>query len=283
MRQVNFLVKRSAFEREDVGVVGRFFRALGVGLACLYGMGAASAAELKISFAELAAIIQTVIGDAKLHLHNKPGGLLDFTATSNLTIAGQQIPITIPPKSFDLLGSTYAYYVDDLNSSSFKVSAVASALRLMVNFESKGADLVGGCVSGECGLANGLPKIIWTNGTVAIDVVPIRSGNRLTLQAKAVTIGGPMRASCDDVSGFFSFGTCEIALNYANRAITQTRPQIAAMLKDTVNGPEAQAKIANSLKKYLVLGPAGEISITDVTSAVTMVSIKFRVVGAAGG
>jgi hypothetical protein len=62
-----------------------------------------------MSLSELAAVVQTAIGDAKLHLHNKPSGLLNFTSDSYLAIGGRQVPIPIVPRSFDLLGSTYTY------------------------------------------------------------------------------------------------------------------------------------------------------------------------------
>ena len=237
----------------------------------------ASAAELKISHAELAAIVQAVIGDAKLHLHNVPGGLFSLTAQSYLSIAGQQTAIPLPAKSFVLLGSTYAYYVNNLDSSSITATGVPSAVRLTVTFKSSGADLTGGCVEGECLLATALPNIAWSAGTVAIDLVPVKAGAGVALQAKAVTIGGNLRARCDNKSGFFSVGACDIALPFANRTITRMKPEIAATLKDTINSAETQAELSKRLKTYLTLGPAGEIAVDSVTSDAKGVSVKFRI------
>lgn len=242
-----------------------------------------SAAELKISHAEMAAIVQAMIGDAKLHLHNVPGGLFSLTPQSFLAIGGQQAGLALPAKSFVLLGSTYAYYVNNLDSSSIRATGVPSAVRLTVTFTSTGADLIGGCVEGECLLANALPNIAWSAGTVAIDLVPVRAGTSVALQAKAVTIGGNFRARCDNKSGFFSSGACDVARPWANRTITQLKPEIATTLKDTINAAETQAELSKRLKPYLTLGPAGEIGIDSVTSDAKGVSVKFRIGTAPGG
>jgi hypothetical protein len=163
---------------------------LAMALNCWPMVEPASAAELRITLTELANVVQAVIGPSKLHLNNKPGGFLSGTAGSSWTIAGKETAIPLPPKSFNLLGSTYAYYVEDLNSKSIAVTAVASAVRLTLAFDDKAAGLSGACVSGDCGLVTALPKILWKNGTVTIDVVPVRHGRSITLQVKNVAIGG---------------------------------------------------------------------------------------------
>ena len=78
--------------------------------------GPVAAAELKISLAELAKILTVTIGDAKLRLHNLPGGAIDFTAGSSLTIGSTQVPLPVPARTFVVAGTTYAYYVNNLNS-----------------------------------------------------------------------------------------------------------------------------------------------------------------------
>ena len=265
-----------------------WWRRIGIGALASLGVAVpasapASAAELKISYVELAAVVQSFIGDAKLHLHNVPGGLFSLTPSSYLSIAGQQAPISLPAKSFELLGSTYAYYVNNLDSSSIRAAAAPSAIRLTVTFKSSGADLTGGCVEGECLLADALPNIAWSAGTVAIDLVPVRAGAGVALQAKTVTIGGNLRARCDNKSGFFSLGACDLALPWANRTITRLKPEIAATLKDTINAAETQAELSKRLKPFLTLGPAGEIGIDSVTSDAKSVIVKFRIGVAPGG
>ena len=242
----------------------------------------ASAAELRISLTELAGVVQTVMGTSKLHLNNKPGGFLSGTSASSWTIAGKETAIPLPPKSFALLGSTYAYYVEDLNSKSISVTAAPSAVRLTLTFEDKAAELKGGCVSGECGLATALPKIVWKNGTVTIDVVPVRLGSSITLQVKSVAIGGLMSAKCGG-AGIFADGACSVALTFAKRTIANLKPEMAAALKAKVNDTATQDAVANGLKKYLAVGPAGEIAITDVTSDAKTVRISFQLPGDAGG
>ncbi len=242
----------------------------------------ASAAELRIPLTELAGVIQAVIGDAKLHLHNKPASLLNMTSASHLAIAGKEVPIPLAPKSFSVLGSTYAYYADDLNSDSIRVSAATSAVRLTLNFETKAANIIGGCVSGDCGLTDALPKILWTNGTVAIDVVAIHFGSSISLQVKNVTIGGLISARCEPTGNFFSDSACKAGLSYANRTIAKLKPDIAAKIKDHVNASETQSKVADGLKKYLALGPSGELAITSVTTSEKSVTIAFQLADTVG-
>ena len=246
----------------------------------------ASAAELRIPLTELAGVIQAVIGDAKLHLHNKPASLLSMTSGSHLAIAGKDVPIPLAPKSFSVLGSTYAYYVDDLNSVSIRVSAAPSAVRLTLNFETKAANIAAGCVSGDCGLTDALPKIMWNNGTAAIDVVPIHFGSSLTLQVKNVSIGGLISARCEPTANFFTNSACKVALGYANRTIAKLKPDIAAKIKDQVNGQDTQTKVADGLKKYLSLGPqsgsGAELAITSVTTTEKSVTIAFQLANTFG-
>ncbi len=262
-------------------------RVFAVALCCAsslgYATGAASAAELRISFTELAGIVQAVLGDAKLHLHNKPASIFALTDGSHLAFAGKEIAVPLQPKSFNVLGSSYAYFVDDLNSQSIRVSPIASAVRLTLNFDSKADNLVGGCVSGDCSLAGALPKILWKDGTVAIDVAPVHFGSSISLQVKHVSIGGPLSARCDGSGSLFSNSACRIALGFANRTITRLKPDIAAMIQDKVNNAETQTKVAEGLKKYLVVGTAGELAVTRVTSDAKAVTIGFELANPAGG
>lgn len=251
-------------------------------LCCLLGTAPAQAAELRITLTELANVVQSVLGESKLHLDNAPGGLLSGTTGSSWTIAGKSTAIPLAPKSFKLLGSTYAYYVNDLNSKAITVAAAPSAVRLTLVFDDKAAEITGACVSGDCGLTTALPKIIWKNGTVTIDVVPVRYETSLTLQVKNVAIGGLLSAKCG-AGGIFAEGACSLGLSWAKRTIANLKPDIATKLKDKVNDPATQSAVANGLKKYLVVGPAGEIAITDVRSDANSVRISFQLPGDAGG
>lgn len=249
--------------------------------AALLAAGQAGAAELRVSYAELAGLVQKAIGDAKIHLHNKPTSFTSLlTATSYVSIGGQQIAIPIAPKSFDVLGSTYAYYVDDVNSSAIRVTPVSGALRLTLQFESKGAELSGGCVKGSCGLTDALPVIDWQDGSVSVDLAPVKISNSLALQAKTVTIGGAFKPSCTGAGGLFSDLSCDAALPFANRAIAKLKPELAGMLKDKVNDPAVQAAVAGELQQRLTIGGLGEIVITDVTSDTKGIAIVFKVVSA---
>jgi hypothetical protein len=66
---------------------------------------------------------------------------------------------------------------------------------------------------------------------------------------------------------FFSDSACRLGLTSANRTIARLRPGIAAAVKDRVNDAGVQTSIADALKKYLVVGPGGEIAINGVKDA----------------
>lgn len=109
-----------------------------------------------------AGVVHRVLGDSKLHLHNKPGGFLSATAGSTWTIAGTALPVPLPPKSFPLLGSTsrpmpcWTY----LTANMARQPPAGRAPDVM--FEDKAVALSGGCISGACGPVNALPAIVQT-------------------------------------------------------------------------------------------------------------------------
>ena len=242
----------------------------------------ASAAELRIPYSELAGIVQAVLGDAKLHLDNKPGGMLQLTSGSYFEIAGKQFPVPLQTKSFNVLGSSYAYYVDDLDSQSISVAAIEHAVRLTLNFESKASALVSGCVSGDCSLTSAMPQIGWRDGSVMIDVTPVQSGSSLTLQVKRVQIGGPLTPRCLGASSIAT-SACRLALGWANKTIAKLKPEITATMTAKINAPDTQAKIADGLRKYLAIGPSNELAVTSVRSDNASVTIAFQLARHAGG
>ena len=249
-------------------------------LFCALGFSPASAAELRLTLGELASLVAAVTEGAKLHLDNQPGGIFSMASGSYIEIAGKQTPITLPVKTFNVFGSTYAYYVADLNSQSIRVSAVESAVRITLSFGSNEGDFVADCIAGECGLTKALPKVVWRNGSIAIDVAPVRFGTSIALAVRNVTIGGVISARCG--SGL-SGGLCELALPYANRTIAQLKPKISSEIKAKVNDPQMQETVANVLKKYLTVGQAGEIVISDVSTGASTVTIKFLLPGTGAG
>ena len=252
-------------------------------LACVLGANPASSAELRITLTELAGLVQAVMGSAKLHLNTKPGGFLSGSSGSTLQIAGKETAIPLTPKSFNVLGSTYAYYVDNLNSESIKVSSVASAVRVTLTFPAKETVLSGACVSGDCGLTQALPKIVWKNAAVSIDAVPVRLGSSITMHVKSMNIGGVLSARCTPTGNIFTDGACKAGLSWANKTIAKLKPDVAEKVKEKVNDPKTQTDLANGLKKYLTIGQTGEIAITDVTSDAKAVTISFQLSENVGG
>ncbi len=244
-------------------------------LACL-AAGPAGAAELRIAFTELAAIAQQALGGATLRLHNAPAsGLLDFSQGSYVAIGSTQVPLSIPVRTFPIAGGTYAYYVNDINSTGVTFEAAPGALRLTLRFESDNPELIGRCRSGICAPVNALPRIEWSDATVSVDLVPVGVGESLSLEAKAVRIGGAFAPACSPSAALISGGICKSVLSKARQAIARLRGDLDGMLREQMNKPEIQAKIAGELKKRLVFGPAGELKIRSVGVTDSAVTISF--------
>ena len=114
-------------------------------------------------------------------------------------------------------------------------------------------------------------------------VAPVRLGSSITMQVKAMQIGGVLSARCVATGNIFTDGACKVGLSWANRTIAKLKPDIAAKVKDKVNDPKTQADVANGLKKYLTIGQSGEIAITGVKSDAKAVTISFQLNENAGG
>ena len=238
--------------------------------------GSATAADLRIEFKELAAIAQQALGGATLRLHNAPAsGLLDFSQGSYVAIGSTQVPISVPARTFPIAGGTYAYYVNDINSTAVSFEPVSGAVRLTLRFESDSPELVGRCRSGICAPVNALPRIEWTDASVAIDLAPVGVADSLSLEAKAVKIGGNFAPACSPSAALISGEICRAVLAKARQAIAKLRGDLDGMLREQVNKPDVQAKIAGELKKRLVLGPAGELKVRSVGVSDSAVTISF--------
>lgn len=254
----------------------RVWAGIAFALAAVLAAGRAQAAELRIEFRELAAIASQALSGATLRLHNAPAsGLLDFSAGSYVAIGSTQVPISVPARTFPIAGGTYAYYLNDINSTGFAFEPVPGALRLTLSFEGEQPEIVGRCRSGLCAPVNALPRIEWSDATVSIDLAPIAVGNGLSLEAKAVRIGGTFAPACSPSAALISGGICKSVLAKARQAIARLRGDLDGMLKAQVNTPEIQANIAGELKKRLVFGPAGAVSIRSVTTSDTAVTVSF--------
>jgi hypothetical protein len=238
--------------------------------------GPARAADLRIEFKELAAIAQQALGGATLRLHNAPSsGLIDFSQGSYAAIGSTQVPISIPARTFPIAGGNYAYYLNDINSTAVSFEPVSGAVRLTLRFESDSPELVGRCRSGICAPVNALPRIEWTDASVAIDLAPVGVVDSLSLEAKAVKIGGNFAPACSPNAALISGEICRAVLAKARQAIAKLRGDLDGMLREQVNKPDIQAKIAGELKKRFVLGPAGEIKVRSVGVGDSAVTISF--------
>ena len=65
----------------------------------------------------------------------------------------------------------------------------------------------------------------------------------------------------------------------ARRKIQTLQGEINGVLKSRVNDPGMQAGLAGSLKKYLVLGPAGEVQISSLAVDAKGIVVSFKLAG----
>lgn len=245
-------------------------------LASVLG-SAAEAGELHLSYAELARVANAVTGTAKLQLNTKPSGFLGLGAgVSNLTLAGTSIPLDIPNQTFPVLGSTYAYYLNDLTSNSVKVAPVAGAVRLVLSFDSKASAMVAACVEGACGLVEALPDVNWRDPTVAVELTVAQVTDGLTFKVRKAEIGGVLSPVCKSAGVTIASGLCNLGLPWARQTIGRLKSQIDKLVRDRVNTPEAQAALAGVLKPHLKIGSGGDIRIQRLTSDTRGIVVAFR-------
>jgi hypothetical protein len=240
---------------------------LGIGLALSATIAPLRAAELRIDFRELATLTGGFLNTGQIRLHNAPGGMLDFSSGSSITIAGTEKPIPVPVRSFDVGGTKLAYMLNDINSTGIEVSAVPGAVRLSVTFEEEGPEFTGHCLSANlfCPTDAALPQIEWQGAALTLDFQPVRVGNSLALKAVKAEIKGKFEPHCVTSSATFSGSICRIALGQARAAIARFRKDLDAALVAKINESTVQEKIASFLKGHLVFGPGGDVNISKVT------------------
>jgi hypothetical protein len=250
-------------------------------LACAMGLLAAlpadrsEAADLRITFAELTRLLQGIAANTRIYLNNVPGGL--FANQSFVQVsATQQYPVPIPARTFNILGSTYGYYVSDVASSTVRLTPINGALRLVINFESDGPEAMAICVTGGCSLADVLPDVQWDNAVANIDFVPVRFNGSVAFEVKSVTVGGTPRAVCKGTADFLERQACNLGLPYANRMIRQLKADLPRLLLEAVNQPGIQQQLAEGLKRFLTLGPGGEIQINNISIDPNSMTVSFR-------
>jgi hypothetical protein len=252
--------------------VRRFASCLVIVAALLAQAHEAWAADLRITYAELTRIVDKVAGESKIYLNTVPGL---FSQGSYISVGGQQRSLTIPNKQFSLAGSVYTYYITDLSSGSVRISPIDGGLRLTISFPKDGPVLTGECVSGGCTLGNALPSVVWPGAMAMIDFVPVQYNGSVSLKVTSVQLLGNPRLVCRTNVDFFSESACAIARQFSTSTIQNTKLQVAKSIKDEINNPEIQAQLAEGLKKYLSLGPAGAIAINSLSIDPKSMTVRF--------
>jgi len=261
-------------------VIERFRTAAFAGLMLLASASGGQAAELRIEFAELAKIAQVLLADAKIRIHNAPGGMLGglFNQGAQLSLSSLQIQknLEFKPTRISLLNSIYELYLNEINSSEVRVTPQGGGLRLTVRFKIEGPAVIGDCVEGPCTFENVLPVIEWVNAGVAADLAPIRYNGGVSLQIRKVELLGQLTPRCKSDVGFFALNACRsIAVPQARKKIAELPAQVDLQVKK-FNDPDSQAKIAEALKPRLTLGPIGEVQITNVVVDAKGIVASFR-------
>lgn len=233
------------------------------------------AAELRIDFSELVTIARQSLSQASIRLHNVPQGFLDFATGSSLSFGSTQVPIDVPARSFEAAGGRYAYYLNEINSSGVTVEAVDGALRLTLAFETDAPELIGRCLSGLCPPNASLPRIEWSDASVAVDLAPVSVDGSLSFTAKRLVIGGTFAPACSTSADFFSGSICRAVLKKARQAITKFRADLDEVLRAKLDSPALQSKFATILKSKLVFGPAGPVRIRGVDVNSRSVTVSF--------
>ncbi|MFY0610144.1 MAG: hypothetical protein JXQ99_01360 [Hyphomicrobiaceae bacterium] len=251
-----------------------------IGFAGAFCCASAQAAELRVSFSELAALLNPTLADTSLRLHNVPsegifGGLFDPTRTSYVKFGGTEVPLEFPVTKFPLTGignGQYAYYLNDINSSSIRVEPAAAALALVIRFESNDAELVSSCFSGTCGFTSALPIVHWRRPHIKLHLTPSRYDSGIALTASKIIVGGRFKTVCRASSLFCLLGQ-SAADNYINRLRQRYIPR---QILTQLNADATREAIAGQLSPYLKLGSTGQVSIRKIAVANGVMRVKFK-------
>jgi hypothetical protein len=238
----------------------------------------ARAADLRLTFEELTRLVESIASETQIYLNSVPGGL--FTTYSNVKIGSQSYPLPPLEKKFVKGGSTYAYYVREMTSTSVRVAPASRALRLTVAFKTDGPVAAAACVSGECSLLNFMPDIHWAAPTVTMDVVPVQFNGGISLKVEKVKIGGAPRTVCRTSADVLS---CNLGLVFARKSIASLKTDLPAALKTALNDEGVQQRLADGLKGTLTVGQAGAVAINRVSIAPSSMTVNFRFTAAAMG
>lgn len=240
----------------------------------------ARAADLRLSLTELSSLVNPILSGTNLRLHNVPsagifGGLFDPTKKSFVRFGGTEVALGFPVVPFPLTGigdGRYAYYLNDINSTSIAVTPTADALVLSIKFESEDAELVSSCYSGTCGFAASLPIVHWHRPQIKLYLKPSKFETGITLTASKVIVGGYFKTVCRAGRLLCYLGQTS-ADNYVNRL---RKRNIPAEIVKQINSEANRETIAAQLTPYLRLGSAGQISIERVTAKNGSVYVRFE-------
>ena len=165
---------------------------LAAAIVCGLFTQASKAAELRVNYPELAALLRAALSGAEIHLNNKPNtGLLALIGPkqSYVKIGATEIPIAVPPHV--ILGTNY--YVHQIASTKIAVAAVKQAVRVSVSFKAEGPAIVASSTA--------MPWVQWRDAAIDIDFKPIKVARGLSFEVTRVAMHGPFLAFCPPNDG----------------------------------------------------------------------------------
>lgn len=244
------------------------YRVLAVILLCgLFAQGS-RAAELRVSYPELAALLRLALKSAEIHLNNEPNtGIFALVGPkqSYVKVGTTEVPIVVPPHA--VLG--IEYYVRQVNSTKISVAATKQAIRVSVNFKAEGAAIVASSTA--------VPWVQWQNAAIDIDFKPIKVTKGVSFEVTRVAMQGPFSAFCPKDDGFGGFACDVLALGATQKQMAKVRAKVESTLKARLNSQELRDQFAESTTKYLSLAKTDDIDvrIRDVRAVADGVVVVF--------
>lgn len=241
---------------------------LAAAIVCGLFTQASKAAELRVNYPELAALLRAALSGTEIHLNNKPNtGLLALIGPkqSYVKIGATEIPIAVPPHV--ILGTNY--YVHQIASTKIAVGAVKQAVRVSVSFKAEGPAIVASSTA--------VPWVQWRDAAIDIDFKPIKVARGLSFEVTRVAMHGPFLAFCPPNDGFASF-TCDLlTLGATKQQMAKVRVKVESALKEHLNSAELRDQFADTITKYLSFAKADEvdIQIRDVKPVADGVAVSF--------
>lgn len=243
---------------------------LAAAIVCGLFVPASTAAELRVNYPELAALLRAALKDAEIHLNNKPNtGLLALVGPkqSYVKIGGTEIPLAVPPHV--ILGTSY--YVHQVDATKISIAAIKQAVRVSVSFKAESAAIIAS--------TSAVPWVYWRDSAIDIDFRPIKVAKGLSFEVTRVAMQGPFMAYCPPNDGFASVACDLLSLGATKQQMARVRGKVEGALKEHLNSPGLRDQFADTVTRYLSFAKTDDVDIRirDVKPVADGVVVSFCV------